>query len=137
MPRGRPPLTDEDVRARIADYCSRYGVAELNESGFPVYPAGARETPQHRAWVILYKAWSRARQRAAHGDGAAVDEGRCPICLTSLDSGRTSGRTSTPIHPRCRQLVELVEELGPAALDRAKRYLKTRGQGSGRPSSVD
>src|SRR5688500_1926649 len=83
--RGRPPLTEEAVQQRIAEYCSRYRVTELNDSAFPVYPAGARETPQHRDWVVLYKAWSRARQRAVAVQGPNTSQ--CPICLRGFDSG--------------------------------------------------
>ena len=57
-------MTDDQVRARVADYCARYQVQERNDAGFPVFPAGLRETPQHREWITLYKLFKRWRLRS-------------------------------------------------------------------------
>jgi hypothetical protein len=109
MPRtGRPPLTEDVVRERIRAYCDRYDTRQLNAEGFPVFPAGRRETPQHREWVSLYRAFQRVRQRAS--SGAA-----CPICLRP-GTGATAGA-----HPRCSKVVEFFRDLGPEALDRVRR----------------
>jgi hypothetical protein len=143
MPRGRPPLTEDAVQERIAEYCSRYAVTERNESEFPVYPSGTRESAQHREWVVLYKAWSRARQRAAiagGGEDVSAKAGSCPICLLAVGPARATHLASpgpAVMHPRCRQFLVIAEELGSAALERAKRYLATIHQGSGRPGPVD
>src|SRR5436190_15225856 len=88
----RPALTEDDVRQRVADYCSRYGVATLSPAGMPPFPTGKRETRQHREWVVLYKAVQRVRKRDAAGDlarrAAALEaqKGSCPICLEPADA---------------------------------------------------
>src|SRR5688572_28969768 len=86
MPRtGRPPLTEAVIKERIAAYCSRYGVSDRNEAGFPVYPAGRRESPQHREWVVLFKAMSRLRAReAAQKLAKSQTAGLCPTCRRPL-----------------------------------------------------
>ena len=61
-PRGRPRVTEEALKARIDDYCARYDVAP-NEKGLPPFPAGRRETRQHREWITLVKAHTRLRRR--------------------------------------------------------------------------
>src|SRR5688500_17623169 len=82
MPRtGRPPLTVAVLQERIDAYCRRYGVAGRNDDGFPVYPAGRRESPQHREWVVLFKAMSRLRAREAARELAKTEAaGLCPTC---------------------------------------------------------
>ncbi len=65
--RGRPPLSTEQVEARVQEYCGRYGVAP-GPDGLPPFPSGRRETPQHREWLTLYKALQRLRRRAAAQD---------------------------------------------------------------------
>lgn len=119
MPRtGRPPMTDEQIAERIADYQARYQVKALNDAGFPVFPAGLRETPQHREWINLYQLFNRSRRRSGK-PGAANDEptmGRsqpCPICVQPV---RPPGGT----HQRCAGVVDLVRELGPESLDRIR-----------------
>jgi len=62
-PRGRRPFTEDVRRDRTAAYCKQYGVTEFNDAGLPAYPAGKRESRQHRDWVNLFKAWSRFRGR--------------------------------------------------------------------------
>jgi hypothetical protein len=59
MPR-RLRLTLEELQARVAAYCERYGV-KPGPDGLPPYPAGRRETPQHREWIAVYKVHSRLR----------------------------------------------------------------------------
>src|SRR5882762_577376 len=99
-PRGRPQLTEDIVQERIAGYCSRYSVKSFNEAGFPAYPAGKRETRQHREWVVLFRAWSRLRGRTPsprHPDPAAAlraQKGQCPICLKNV--GLTDAKEAPP-----------------------------------------
>jgi hypothetical protein len=69
-PRGRPRLTPESLRQRIADYCSRHEIG-VATGGLPPFPAGARETPQHREWIALYKAQRRLAKR---------ERGECERC---------------------------------------------------------
>ncbi len=72
--RGRPPLSAEQVDARVREYCERYGVA-AGPDGLPPFPSGRRETPQHREWLALYKALQRLRRRAAAQEAAGQRNG--------------------------------------------------------------
>jgi hypothetical protein len=103
---GRPRLTPEELSARVDAYCARYGVAR-NAQGLPPFPTGKRETDQHREWLALYKAHGRVKERAA----ATSSTERCPVCL--VDGS----------HATCRALLKAARELGPDALDRARRHL--------------
>ena len=135
MPRtGRPSITEEQVRQRVAAYSERYHVTELNDAGFPVYPAGLRETPQHREWIALYQVFNRSRRRSGQpgiaGDASSRPEG-CPICLQPV---RPPGTT----HRRCADVVDLVRELGPESLDRVRAAAfpdVARSAGSPRPGT--
>lgn len=75
--RGRPRLTPELLDSRIREYCSRYAVAP-NADGLPPFPAGKRETRQHRAWLALYKAHDRLRRRRS---------GQCERCGSPVTDG--------------------------------------------------
>ena len=141
-PRGRPPLTDEQLRAKIAAYCQRYGVSE-GADGLPPFPSGQRETRQHREWLSVYKAQRRARQRAAAVDrspdaAAAVEPGQtrsrrhaqrisaaCPVCDRPVRAGDGVALASAgaPLHARCAELVRLAQDLGPEGLARLGRLL--------------
>ena len=135
--RGRPRLTADDVRDRIADYCKRYGVA-LNHEGLPPFPGGQRETQKHREWMALYKA---QRRLAARGPSSELLErlrellarqhGRCPICRkpVELADARLDETTADPavLHPPCLDLVELARGLGADALDRVRARLERQG----------
>ena len=138
--RGRPPLTEDAVRGRIADYLARYGVSELNAAGLPVFPAGKRETRQHREWIVLYKAFARLHRRQAAEKPAeraaalAAQGGLCPICLepVGLDAEIVAGPgpdARALVHPQCRDAIRLVGRLGPAVLDRLRKYLGTAPRG--------
>src|SRR6185436_16626202 len=61
-PKGRPRLTEDDLKTRIEAYCKSYG-APTNDQGLPEFPAGQRETAQHREWISLYKLWNRLGRR--------------------------------------------------------------------------
>jgi hypothetical protein len=87
--KGRPRLTAEGYEARLKVYCAKYAVKPTAE-GIPPFPTGQRETPQHRAWLGLYKAHGRL---VRHAGGADLDErrallaahgGRCPLCGQKL-----------------------------------------------------
>ncbi len=131
--RGRPRLTPEDLNARRADYCERYG-AQLNDQGLPPFPAGQRETEQHREWMALYKAHRRLSER---GTGSAdlarrhellvAQRGRCPVCDKRLDvnDARLNSHEADPavLHAQCLQLLALGRILGADALARARARL--------------
>ena len=74
---GRPRLTPEQQQARIRAYCAKYDVA-APESGLPPFPAGRRETPQHREWIALYKAHNRLARR---------ERGQCERCSAPAGDG--------------------------------------------------
>lgn len=133
--KGRPRLTEEVLAQRIADYCSRYGVTERNESGFPVFPAGQRETPQHREWVVLFKAQSRLRDtgpREIRNALLVTQNGRCPVCTEEIpaDGGSVvpgASEAKVLVHAACGRLLRLALDLGPSTLDRARGVLWPEG----------
>jgi hypothetical protein len=75
--RGRPRLTPELYAARLAAYCARYEVVP-GPAGLPPFPAGQRETPQHREWISLYKGHARLARRA---------RGQCERCAEPVSEG--------------------------------------------------
>lgn len=116
MPRtGRPPMTPESVQDRISDYCRRYDVTQLNEKGFPVFPAGLRETQQHREWISLYQLFKRSRLRSS-GEAARSVKDTAESCAICERPVRPPGST----HDRCAAAVDLVRELGPESADRVR-----------------
>ena len=125
---GRPPLTEDQVRERVDEYCRRYAVKERNEAGFPVFPAGLRETAQHREWITLYKLFSRSRRRSGTVVNAppAGSRTECPVCLERGSLGRGG-------HKRCAVAVDLVRVLGPEALDRIRASAFPDGAGPASP----
>lgn len=147
---GRPPLAPEVHVGRVAAYCARYGVA--SRDGLPPFPAGQRETPQHREWLKLYKAHQRlARRLPPDGDrGPAADamagpdgvnpaaRRACDLCGRSLGADRMrfelpgrAGRKAAPaatapdrlVHPGCAELLRLALEAGPDAVSRLASLL--------------
>jgi hypothetical protein len=132
---GRPPLTEDVLRQRIADYCNRYGVLALGDDDLPPYPAGKRESRQHRDWVNLRKAWSRLRRRTLlfhDADRVAAlqaQDGRCPICTRAVeaadvvDHDQRSGRVLGILHADCHRLVQLARSAGAGATERLQAYL--------------
>jgi hypothetical protein len=75
--RGRPRLTPEVYEARLGAYCAQYKVKPTRE-GLPPFPAGQRETPQHREWISLYKGHARLARRA---------RGQCERCAEPVSEG--------------------------------------------------
>lgn len=133
-PRGRPPLTEDVLRERTAAYCKQYGVSDFNEAGLPAYPAGKRESRQHRDWVNLFKAWSRLRRRTVSprdADCAAAlraQNGCCPICRRPLQAADVldedkSGRILGLLHADCDKLVRLARRAGTGVAERLSSYL--------------
>jgi hypothetical protein len=126
-------LTEDVLRQRIADYCSRYGVEALGDDSFPPYPSRKRESRQHRDWVNLRKAWSRLRRRAPlDADRVAAlqaQDGRCPICTLAVeatdvvDHDQRSGRVLGILHVDCHRLVQLARSAGAGATERLQAYL--------------
>ena len=89
--RGRPRLTSADYETRAKAYCAKYGVA-LGHQGLPPFPAGRRETPQHREWMGLYKLrhrLGRRERRQCERCGASISDGSV-FCDTHR--GENSGR---------------------------------------------
>jgi hypothetical protein len=123
---GRPPLTEEEVQARIDAYCARYKVS-AGPGGLPPFPSGKRETPQHRAWLTVYRAHLRLTRRSAD---ARTTASRCPVCDLALEpdeavryvpSGKRSGELL--LHRRCLELVQLAEKVGPRGVARLSALL--------------
>src|SRR5262245_4344752 len=134
MPTGRPRLTEEDLEARIRAYRKAYS-AGLSDQGLPDFPAGQRETPQHREWLALYKLWSRlGRRKRGQGERcqepAAADsifceahrEGSGTGSRVSLDDRRRILTAQKGLCPVCAQALDLLESSphrrpeGPALL---------------------
>lgn len=147
---GRPRLTPDELRERIAAYCRTYRVA-ATPNGMPPFPSGRRETDQHREWMKLYKAQSRMARRAhedtALGDASAAErpslhaaqDGRCPICLDDIDLHAPVDATRdirALLHPHCKDAARLAASLGPEGLERLRAYLwppkASRARGGGR-----
>jgi hypothetical protein len=132
---GRPRLTEDVLRERIVAYCARYGVVAFNEAGFPAYPAGKRETRQHREWVVLFKAFTRLRRRTDRPHEphrAAVlqaQKGLCPVCAEPVGTDDVFAApparhgTLLLVHRACNELLRLAAKLGPSSLDRVRDHL--------------
>lgn len=141
---GRPALTEDQVRDKVLAYCARYGV-EPGPEGLPPFPAGKRESRQHREWLTVYRALQRSRRRAATTASASsaglAPPGRsargagvplCPVC--GLVVGARQGvhlegaaRASRGrLHPACADLARLAERAGPEAVARLSAWLWPR-----------
>ena len=151
--RGRPPITEDVLQARIADYCARYGVVR-NADGLPPFPAGRRETRQHREWVTLLKARTRLRRRTGglcrRCDNPAVpgrvfcdeherssapstapddSKARCFVCGASvagtavLEFRDDSRATPALVHRACGDVIALAQRVGPELLERVREHL--------------
>jgi hypothetical protein len=111
----------------------------LNDQGLPPFPAGQRETEQHRDWMALYKAHRRLSERTPSTADLArrqalltEQRGRCPVCHKALEiadsrlddadaiDGNPQHAAAAVLHAPCRQLVDLARSLGSDAVDRAK-----------------
>jgi hypothetical protein len=119
MAPGRPRLSPADYEERLASYCRRYGVS-ATAAGIPPFPAGRRETDQHREWLSLYKAHSRLHPPAR---AVAAADGSCAVCGRPLASEDGVAHRAGRLHAACHAVVSLVEPLGPDGLDRLRSYL--------------
>jgi hypothetical protein len=130
---GRPPLTEDQVQAKVEAYCKRYDVP-VGSEGLPPFPTGKRETRQHREWLTVYRALQRFRQRstAEAPPPADVDSSvpLCPICTHPLEPAisvpyarRGLSARPVPLHPKCADLVRLAESLGPNAVAALEPFL--------------
>jgi hypothetical protein len=126
-------MTPDEYQARLHRYCQAYGLAAAAE-GPPPYPSGQRETPQHREWLALYKAYRRLG--APQGDSAELrarltkaQKGACPICgrpvgiSDPVARGPETGEPRAVLHRGCLQIVGLVQAQGPEVLQRVAAYL--------------
>ena len=134
--RGRPPLGPEHLAAKVRAYCQRYGIASAGPEALPPFPAGRRETRQHREWLTLYKAYQRLAQRAAAESAPADDQGSsepCPVCARDVRAPQAT-RHPMPsragrewlVHPACADLLRVAQEAGPDACARAAALLWPR-----------
>jgi hypothetical protein len=151
-PRGRPAITEEVLQARIGEYCARYKVAP-NENGLPPFPAGQRETRQHREWISLLKAGSRLRRRTAglcrrcdapaapgkvfcgpHDPSSArtapaTSTSKCLVCGDAVAGTRVDEHRRKPdsdpvlVHRGCLDVIVSAQKAGPGLLDRVRDYL--------------
>jgi len=125
---GRPPLTDEQVHEKVLAYCRRYEVSP-GPQGLPPFPAGRRETPQHREWLTVYRALQRLDARSKSNAPAPSPSGGCPVCSRAVGAGDavTLGRARPQhLHPACADLARLAEKAGPEAVARLSGWLWPR-----------
>ena len=130
---GRPPHTEEQVRAKVDAYCERHGVSPGPE-GLPPFPSGQRETRQHREWLTVYRALQRLKARAAGGAPIATSSGgpetMCPLCTRAVSSEEAvpfarAGRRGRfwNLHRACADLVRTAENAGPDTIARLSELL--------------
>lgn len=130
----RPALTEEQVRAKVVAYCERYGISPIPE-GLPPFPAGRRETPQHRDWLTVYRALQRCEARAFAAAVATPSDSDalCPVCARALKAedsvsvhAGSRRTTSWNAHAGCAHLLRLAEKVGPDAVARLNGLLWPR-----------
>lgn len=123
-------MSAEQVAARVDAYCERHGVRP-SAAGVPPFPAGRRETPQHREWLALYRAVRRLQARVAHGpspDGGDAGNA-CGLCSRPLPA--TNGvrlrldrpRREVPVHGSCAELLRAARMAGREAVEATLRLL--------------
>ena len=130
----RTPHTKEQVLAKVLAYCQRYRVSP-GPQGLPPFPAGKRETRQHREWLTVYRALHRCEARSsAMAAAARSDSGAlCPVCALALKPEdavpvRAGGRRAAfrNAHAACADLLRLAEKAGPDAIARLTGLLWPR-----------
>jgi hypothetical protein len=129
--KGRPRLTEDDLKGRIKTYCKSYG-ASLNDQGLPEFPAGKRETAQHREWISLYKLWNRlgrrrrgqcerCQERTADGsifcETHKAESARATEPRASLDERRAALTAQKGRCPICAETVDLLESVSQPSAD--------------------
>jgi hypothetical protein len=134
---GRPPLTDEQLRAKVVAYCERHGVSPVPANGVPPFPSGQRETPQHREWLTVYRAHQRMKARASSDAPTTTSAGgldaTCPLCTRAVSPeeavpfariGRR--RRWRHLHGACADLLRTAESVGPDTVARLSELLWPR-----------
>jgi len=134
VPPGRPRLTTDQYQERLAAYCAQYGgVASAGD--LPPFPTGRRETPQHRAWMALYKARRRLTDPAVGSkverrrrELLAAQRGRCPVCARDVSATDALDPADAAVpralmHHACGLAVALARRDGKVVLDRIRLYL--------------
>ena len=126
---GRPALPLEEIDARVAGYCARYGVAAVE--GLPPFPAGQRETRQHREWLALYKARQRHSRRVSAAAAASTSSAACGVCAKPVEAGgeaeayaRPGERRTRTLHRACAALARAGEAAGPDAVAGLARFIR-------------
>ena len=138
---GRPPLTEEQVRAKVLTYCERHGVSPVPE-GLPPFPSGKRETRQHREWLTVYRAQQRLLARVAGGAPLVASSGdpevTCALCTRPVSSEEAvpfarAGRRGRPwqLHAGCADLLRRAEGAGPDTVARLSELLWPRHRRAG------
>jgi len=154
-------VSEEVLRERVEAYCARYKV-EPKENGLPPFPAGRRETRQHREWISLLKAGTRLRRRVgglcrrcdepalpgrifcerhdrSSADTApATSKARCFVCSEAVagtavsEHRREPGSDPVLVHRHCAHVISLAQQAGPGLLDRVRHYLWPEGRSGSR-----
>lgn len=127
---GRPALSLEEIDARVAAYCARYGVAAGD--GLPPFPAGQRETRQHREWLALYQARQRHSRRVSVAADASASRAACGVCARPVVEAdgeaepyaRPGERRTRLLHPACAALARAAEAAGPQAVAGLARFFR-------------
>jgi hypothetical protein len=122
----------------VTAYCQRHGVAPTPE-GLPPFPSGQRETPQHREWLVVYRAVKRLAARQASSPGAArrrrAVQGtlECAVCGEPVSASADArelrlgpGRAKARLHGACADLVDRMRAAGPEAVARVLALLSPR-----------
>jgi len=123
----------------VTAYCQRYGVAPTPE-GLPPFPSGHRETPQHREWLVVYRAVKRLADRqngtqpmAASRRLAVQGTLECAVCGEPVSASADArelrlgpARAKARLHGACADLVDRARAAGPEAVARALALLWPR-----------
>ena len=119
---GRPPLTADQVQAKLLRYCARYH-ASVAPGGYPVFPAGKRESKQHKEWLTVYRAVQRLKVRQV----PEVIEGPCQICGKAVTEGVQATKPGRKrlglLHASCAKLADQLQAAGPETFLGLKAWL--------------
>ncbi len=127
----RPALTDDQVRDKVLAYCVRYDVSP-GPQGRPPFPAGRRESLQHREWLTVYRALQRLKARSAGVPAETSSTQGCPACARAVNPDdavafQRAGRSrSERLHRDCAEVARLAEKAGPETVARLSAWLWPR-----------